>query len=303
MSDGYRRARLMTTSLLPYIRRGMRDLIASHPSDLIVSFHPLANTAMLRALGARRPPFLTVVTDLVSTHAMWYDQKVDLCLVPTEAARQRALQCGLDPARVEVVGLPVAEKFCRPTTDPRPLRSRLEWPRDLPAILLVGGGEGMGPLEDLALAIDRARLPATLVIVAGRNRALRERLENRAWYGRTLVYGFTRRMPDLMRAADVLVTKAGPGTLSEAFNAGLPLILYDCLPGQEEGNVTFVVSHQAGVWAPHIREVVGNLRLWLDDPRLRARVAAASLRLARPEAARRIARLIHHQLEPAARIK
>jgi 1,2-diacylglycerol 3-beta-galactosyltransferase len=301
LSDGYRRARLMTTSMLPYIRRGLRDLIASHPSDAIISFHPLANTAMLRMLGSRRPPFLTVVTDLVSTHAMWYDQKVDLCMVPTEAARQRALHCGLEPERVKVVGLPVAEKFCRPAEGRRGvLRSRLGWPRSQPVILLVGGGEGMGPLEELAGAIDRSNLPATLVIIAGRNRALQARLERREWQRPTRVYGFTREMPDLMRAADILVTKAGPGTLSEAFNAGLPLILYDCLPGQEEGNVTFVVSHRAGVWAPRRDDVVSILSLWLDDRQLRHRVAAASRKLARPQAARTIAHLIHKQLEPAA---
>ena len=67
-------------------------MVSRHPSDLIVSVHPLANTPVLQALGKHRPPYITVVTDLVSTHALWYDRRTDLCLVPTETARQRALE-------------------------------------------------------------------------------------------------------------------------------------------------------------------------------------------------------------------
>jgi 1,2-diacylglycerol 3-beta-galactosyltransferase len=71
-----------------------------------------------------------------------------------------------------------------------------------------------------------------------------------------MVYGFVQDMPDFMRAADVLITKAGPGTISEAFIAGLPMILYSRLPGQEDGNVGYVVDNGAGVWAPRPDAVV-----------------------------------------------
>jgi 1,2-diacylglycerol 3-beta-galactosyltransferase len=106
------------------------------------------------------------------------------------------------------------------------------------------------------------------------------------------VYGFVREMPDFMRSADVLVTKAGPGTISEALNAGLPLVLYNRLPGQEDGNVRFVLAEGVGVWAPTPVEIVAAIRHWLENPESRSRVSENCLRVARPKAAHQIAALI-----------
>jgi 1,2-diacylglycerol 3-beta-galactosyltransferase len=297
LSDGNRRARLITASAWPYIRPALRSLIAQHPSDLIVSVHPLSNGPVLRSLGPRRPPFVTIVTDLVTTHALWYHRQADLVIVPTEAARQRALLCGLDPGRVVVVGLPVADRFCRPPGDPQALRQELGWPADRPVVLLVGGGEGMGPLERTAYAVEAHCPSAALVVIAGRNQGLKARLEAHPWKIPARVYGFVREMPDFMRAADILITKAGPGTISEALIAGLPMILYSRLPGQEDGNISFVVSEGAGVWAPRSEQIVAALRYWIKFPHKRAEAAAACRRLARPEAARQIAHVLAESIE------
>jgi 1,2-diacylglycerol 3-beta-galactosyltransferase len=296
LSDGYRRSHLMTAGAWPYVRNRIRKLVQQHASDLVVSVHPLAISPVLKALGANRPPFITLVTDLVSTHALWYDRRTDLCLVPTQMARQRALEFGLRPDQVQVVGLPVADDFCHPAADKKLLRARLGWPEALPVILLVGGGEGMGPLGEISEAIAAAHLPVALAIITGRNKDLKAHLEARKWDGPTFIYGFMRNMPDLMRAADVLVTKAGPGTISEAFNAGLPLILYSRLPGQEDGNVTYVTARGAGVWAPKPEKVVATIKTWLKHPEERQKATEASKRLARPEAARVIARILAQEL-------
>jgi 1,2-diacylglycerol 3-beta-galactosyltransferase len=296
LSDGHHRARFITASAYPYIRNSIRALINRHPSNLIVSVHPLANAPIIRALGKQRPPFIIMVTDLVTTHALWYHRGADLCLVPTDTAYRRALKCGLKPTQLQVVGLPVADRFCRPEGNLLEKRVQLGWPLEHPIVLLVGGGEGMGPLEKTALSIAAARLPITLVIVAGRNKELKSRLEARQWPTPTLVYGFVREMPDFMRAADILVTKAGPGTISEAFIAGLPMILYSRLPGQEDGNVTYVTSNGAGIWAPRPDHIVPKLQEWLDNPDQRHKASDAARRLARPQAARMVAHILAAQL-------
>ena len=105
-------------------------------------------------------------------------------------------------------------------------------------------------LEKTAHAINEARLDAALVIITGRNRDLKYRLEQYDWNMPVSIYGFVRNMPDFMQASNVLVTKAGPGTISEACISGLPIILYSKVPGQEDGNVDYVVNEGAGVWAP-----------------------------------------------------
>jgi len=286
-SNGRRRARFIHDALWLYVRRAAHRIIDEHPADLIVSVHPVPNMAVTRAMTTKTP-YIIVVTDMVSTHAMWYDRRADLVIVPTEEARQRGLDLGLPAKQMEVVGLPVADRFCHSLGTRAELRKQLGWPADLPMILMVSGGEGMGPLGRTALAIDKANLPAGLAIVAGRNVKLRAKLEKHNWNMPTKIYGFVREMPLLMQASDVLVTKAGPGTISEAFIAGLPLILYSRMPGQEEGNVTYVIEQGAGVWAPDADQVVDTLSTWLKDPNLLAQISRNSKRLGRPNSSRRI---------------
>src|SRR5512135_2688230 len=85
-TDGRAQVRLMTGSLWPVMRAATRKLIRNHPADLLVTVHPLANAFALMALGSKHIPFFTVVTDLVTTHAFWFDGRADRILVPTELA-------------------------------------------------------------------------------------------------------------------------------------------------------------------------------------------------------------------------
>ena len=293
LSNGRRRTRLMTGSIWLYVRDAIRKLVADHPSDLIVALHPLILDPLMRALGDdRRPPFITVVTDLATTHAFWYHIKTDLCIVPTEEAFRRALKNKLSPEKVKVIGLPVANRFCQPVGDPAALRRQLGWPVDLPMVVLVGGGEGMGPLAEIAEALAQSGLKIGLAVVAGRNDKLKAKLEGREWPIPTFIYGFVRNMPDFMGAANVLLTKAGPGTVTEALNAGLPMILYSRLPGQEDGNVSFITDAGAGVWAPTTAEIVKALSNWIRNPEKRQEAAKICRSLAKPQAAREIAHIL-----------
>jgi 1,2-diacylglycerol 3-beta-galactosyltransferase len=295
-TDGRARARVITSTMWPLARYAAKALVRSHPADLIVTVHPFANTFALRALGKDRPPFINVVTDMVTTHALWFDKRADLILVPTDSARQRAIRYNMPPEKVRVVGLPVADKYCKPLGRKSALRKKLGWTLDKPIVLLVGGGEGMGPLAKIAREIDASGLDVGLVIVCGRNQRLKATLEAEAWENPTFIYGFTREMPDFMRAADFIVTKAGPGTIAEALNAQLPIILYSKVPGQEDGNVTFVEEEGAGVWAPTPQQVVRALTRWIMRPAERKQVIENCRRAGKPEAARVIARTIGDML-------
>jgi len=295
-TDGRARVRVLTTTMWPIARQAARSLIYSHPADLIVTVHPFANSFALRALGKDRPPFINVVTDMVTTHALWYDNRADLILVPTETARKRALKYNMPPEKVQVVGLPVADKYCQPLGRKSTLRKKLGWPLGKPIVLMVGGGEGMGPLAKTAQAIDSSGLDVGLVIVCGRNQRLKATLEAYKWENAVMIYGFTHDMPDFMRASDFIVTKAGPGTIAEALNAELPIILYSKLPGQEDGNVTFVEAEGAGVWAPTPQDVVRTLTRWISRPEERKKVIENCRRSGRPKAARTIAHIIGDKL-------
>ncbi|HEX9839941.1 MAG TPA: glycosyltransferase, partial [Anaerolineales bacterium] len=296
-TDGRARARVLTATMWPIARQAARALVRSHPADLIVTVHPWANTFALKALGTDRPPFINVVTDMVTTHALWYDNRADLILVPTETARRRAIKYKISPEKVRVVGLPVADQYCKPIGEKSTLQKKLGWPVDRPIVLMVGGGEGMGPLAKTAYAIDASGLDVGLIIVCGRNQRLKASLEAYHWDNPTMIYGFTHDMPDFMRASDFIVTKAGPGTIAEALNAELPIILYSKLPGQEDGNVTFVQEEGAGVWAPNPQDAVRALTRWISHPAERQKVVENCRRAGNPAAARTIAHIIGEKLE------
>jgi len=155
----------------------------------------------------------------------------------------------------------------------------------------------MGPVYETARAIARQSEKFGLALVAGRNQRLKARLEAATWEVPTFVYGFVTDMPELMQAASLLVTKAGPGTITEALNAGLPMVLYSHLPGQEEGNVDYVVEKGVGVWAPGPESAAAAVGRWLRRPEDIEKAAAVCEEIARPAAARHIAELIVGNLD------
>lgn len=292
LSNTPRRATMLSKSM--YLTNGhrLRRMARANPADVVVSVLSVITRPSMtayRSLG-KRPPFVSVVTDLVSTHMFWYDHRVERCLVPTRAAYERGLMCGLQPEQLRVTGLPVHPRFYFGLQDQADPRLELGLDATLPTILLVAGGEGMGPLYETARAINEKHLSCQLVIVAGRNAALKARLDSALWNQPTHIFGFVDNMPTFMKAADVLVTKAGPATICEAAMAGLPMILSDAIPGQETGNVDHVTEHGAGVYAPNPYAVAESVATWLREGEsgLRRRAEAAR-QIARPNAVWEIA--------------
>ncbi|HNT75982.1 MAG TPA: glycosyltransferase [Anaerolineae bacterium] len=274
-----------------YGRGALHRLLRQHPADVIVSFHAVPNYALTlarRHLGLSQP-LAVVVLDLLSAHAAWFTCDAELILTPTDAARARALRCGVPIDRVQVAGMPTRRAFMEAAAWPRAAaRAHLGLPQETPVILLVGGGDGLGPLAAVVKSLVARCPPAHLVVIAGRNQALATVL--RALPGPLQVEGFVSDMASWMRAADLLVTKAGPNTLAEAFIVGLPMVFYAAVPGQEAGNVAYVVERGAGLWAPRPEQAAEAVLSLLSRPQARAEMAARAASLARPEATEFIAR-------------
>jgi 1,2-diacylglycerol 3-beta-galactosyltransferase len=295
--DGATRIRIGASVMWRPMRSAMREMLVDHKADLYISFHPTYSYP----LTWLRIPSVFVFTDLVTNHALWCARGAKRYLVPTEAARARALRHHLPPDWVEVTGLPVHPRFLDPIDLPHALRLRLGLTPDKPVILLTGGGEGMGRVYDIAHAVGESGLDAELVIVTGRNRILREELEAADWPMPTRVLGFTRDMPDWMAAATVLITKSGSNTIAEALVRGLPLILFDCVPGQEEGNPQLIIEAGAGAYCPRPAQVVNTLRAWLSDPARVEQIAMNARALSNPKAAFNVARVIYRIAEERVR--
>jgi len=290
------RARLLIRAAWPIAQKTARDVLINHPTDLIVSFHPLYNYAMLWAKEKEdnNTPMATVVTDLATLHAMWCAPGMVRYIVPTEQAARLACDYGVSSEQVNVVGLPISRRFSELAGRPKPeVRRNLDLDPDLPTVLLMGGGQGLGKMYTAARALASIRLDFQLIIVAGRNPSLKLRLQMADWRIPVRIFGFTREVPALMAASDVLVTKAGPSTVAEALAMGLPMILSSYIPGQEDGNMEIVVQGKAGVYAPKPKQMVHTLREWLaPGSQALTEYAQAARKLGRPNAADDIADIL-----------
>ena len=291
LSDGRRRTRFLLRLAWPSMRRAMTRLLTDSPADVLVCVHSLENHFLgwaRRRLGLDTP-CVTLITDPVSAHAVWVSPDADRVLVGSEHARRKVVAMGIPAERVRTTGLPVDPRFTDHLLPPTDARGILGWDPGRPAVLLVGGGDGVGGLHRHARAIDQATTGIQIALVTGRNRRLLRRLQSASWRNPVHLYGFVdhaTEMSLLMSATDLLVTKAGPGTLHDAYIAGLPIILSGAIPSQEDGNVTQVLEGGAGVWAPHPELVADLVRSWLGRDRdVLERLAAGSRALARPGAA------------------
>jgi 1,2-diacylglycerol 3-beta-galactosyltransferase len=131
-----------------------------------------------------------------------------------------------------------------------------------------------------------------VVVVCGRNEKLRETFEQASWDVPVALPGFVDNLHELMAGADVLITKGGPGSIMEGCVAGLPILIYDRLPGQEVGNVRLVEARGIGHYVPDPLELTAALARWLEHPDEREQAARASRAAGTPDSALRIAREI-----------
>jgi 1,2-diacylglycerol 3-beta-galactosyltransferase len=286
---------------------GLAALIRRASPDLIVCLHPLLNHVVIQVLSDLdlRLPVLTVMTDLVTPHMSWIAPEIDGCIVPTEDARSICRQHGMPDSKIEVLGMPIDLEFGR-TKDRGALCRKLGFNPDMPIILLTGGGEGVGPLLQLTSAVWRSDLPLQVILVTGRHRRLRQQLERERqqlppWQQAACrILGFVPNMHELMGVADLVVTKAGPGTISEAIASRLPILLYGYVPGQEEGNVGYVCDQGIGRLADTPDRVISLLEECFFQPgsQLLQQMRSNMERLQNPSAALSIARAILGALPP-----
>lgn len=296
-TNGRRRYRALVRFCEPLYRERLRDLFLAYKPDVIVSVHPLLNHAALRAredAHLLQVPIVTVITDLGKVHESWLTPQADAVVVPAREVYDRAISRGVRPSRLRLLGHPIHPKFDDVEGSKTEIRAHLGLPKDEFIVLLMAGGEGGGKLLPTTLALLKAELRVHFVVVCGRNDALREKLQDLATpSGNLTVLGFSDKIPELMRASNLLVTKAGPGTLAEANAAQLPVIVYDYVPGQERGNVDFVRSNGIGeVAIGGSSEVVAAVRRLARNPQLLEHMRYNQELIAPMRSSRRIAALI-----------
>jgi UDP-N-acetylglucosamine:LPS N-acetylglucosamine transferase len=273
--------------LRPLLKDGLRRVLRQAQPDVVISTLPMVNGALAEVVAEFGARLEVVLTDWHRVHRLWVARGVDHYTAPTDSARQDCIAYGAPPEAVDVVGIPVRRAFSAPVS-PRPHEGF--------TILAMVGAEGSPrALENIA-RLARLDLNARMVVLCGRNDDLRHHVQRLPARMPIQALGFVENVAELMRSSDVLVTKAGGLTLAEAFCCQVPVVVHDVLAGQEAGNLEYVLRHKAVEYAAQpeaLAEVVASLHA---DPVWRAQLAERGRRLARPDAAERIARSVLQRL-------
>jgi processive 1,2-diacylglycerol beta-glucosyltransferase len=267
--------------------RALRRAIEARGPDTIICTHflPAELCAGWRRSGRLQVPLCTVVTDF-DPHFMWQHAGTDLYCVPTAEARRRLIQAGIDPALVEVTGIPIERGFAA-LPDRFSTAQRLNLDPKGPVVLIMGGGLGVGAMEAIARALLARPLGARIVFITGSNHALRRQLQamSRTW----IVRGFVNNMPDWLAVADIAISKAGGLAGSELLAAGVPTIIPRALTGHEARNADYLAATGAALLAGSAAEAIAQADRLLREPQQREAMRRAARRAARPNAAALIA--------------
>ncbi len=255
------------------------DLLECQDWDVIVNTHfmPAEIIASLRKRRKMRTPHMTVTTDF-ETHRLWVNQPCDHYTTATEEGAAYLHHWGIPSDDITVTGIPIHPVFAKPKQRP---------PNDRPMVLQSAGGFGVGPVELIFRRILDVKTPIELIVVAGRNAAVKKKLEaiTPPKHHRVKVLGFTDQMDELMAAADVVVSKPGGLTTSETLARGAAMCIVNPIPGQESRNSDYLLENGAAIKVNNLPTLTMKLGALLEDPARLQQLRDNARRIARPQAA------------------
>ena len=269
-------------------RKRFEKFVNDFDPDVVLCTHyePVdALNEMRRERKTKVPFVVSVVTDF-EAHALWMDADVDLYCVAAEETKARLVARGAADGNAVVTGIPISAKFAT-KVDAIAVRKAMGLRDDLPTLLVLSGGFGMGPVAKILTALDKVTHQFQTVVVCGRNEELRRDLAAQDRNHPTRVLGFASNMHELMTVADLILTKPGGLTSSEALALGKPLFILDPIPGQEAANSDFLLERGAAVKVNRVEDLPFRVEQLLGSTKLgeMAKAAKALGRLKSAEAA------------------
>jgi processive 1,2-diacylglycerol beta-glucosyltransferase len=276
------RVALEKLNMQPFLR-----LLKSERWDMVVNTHflPAEIIGSLRSSGQISVLQVTVTTDFM-THRLWVQEPCEHYFVATAESAVYLHSWGVHPERISVTGIPIHPVFCRRKGRSECIRSR-GLSGDRPIILLLSGGFGVGPIEQIFQAVLTVACPIEVVVVCGRNEELHRKLSllPAPPRHRVVVFGYTADIDELMAVADVVISKPGGLTSAEVLARGSVLAIVNPIPGQESRNSDYLLENGAAIKIGPVATLPFKVETLLNDPRRLARLKTNARRLGRPRAA------------------
>jgi processive 1,2-diacylglycerol beta-glucosyltransferase len=246
----------------------MLEILERINPKVVVSTYPFAAGIMskLKEQGLINVPVVTIITDYTD-HSYWLHPCTDQYVVGSEQVKDRLISLGVDPFKIKCTGIPIRQKFIN--TQPREiLASKYDLNSNKFTILVMGGGEGfIGKGISTFHAFETLSTPIQFIIICGRNKKLQKKLEEelRTTKHKVLIMGFCENVNELMAISDLMISKPGGVTTSEALAMELPLLIYNPLPGQEEDNADFLVKSGLAILAENEFDLIAKIHQMVHD--------------------------------------
>lgn len=285
--------KIMNLFVGPFYRPFYQLFLEKKP-DLLISTHPYWNY-ILEAYSKKydqKIKYLMVITDSISIHYSWLSEVVNYYFVPNQDTAEIITQQGVNPEKIKVFGFPVNPELGEPFNRNKFLND-LGLNPEVPTILFT---LGLGKIEKLLEVIKKlgnyVGLPGQIMVICGKYKRVYEELSKRRYYAPTRIFSWVEKMADYLRAADLIVTKAGGAIVMECLAAGKPIIITHITPGQEEGNAELIKKHGLGFIETNPEKIVQLIVKLVNSPEkikeLQNRVKNFSL----PNAAYQIAEFV-----------
>lgn len=285
---------LMDRGLTVMLFEVMRDLLIKYKPAAIVSTYPLYQAPLSAVFSIYRScvPLFTVVTDLATVHRIWFNDVSEKILVPTQLVADLALDNDIPSEKIAITGIPVNPQIALEQRGKEEIRFALGWEPKLTTIFAVGS-QRVEHLQDVIEVINHFGKPLQLAVAAGKDDDLYAELQAKEWHIPAQIYNFVDHMHLLMKASDLIVCKAGGLIVTESLACGLPMLIIDVIPGQETGNMEFVVDRGAGSYVQGPLETLETLyHLTQNDGALLREWSRNAELLGKPQAALDIAAMV-----------
>jgi len=237
-------------------------------------------------------PLVAVLTDYIP-HAYWVYDAVDYYITPSEEVSARLEKKGVAALKIRSYGIPIDFKFSQKLKS-EDIFNKLKLNPAKPVILIMGGGQGLGPIKTIVKSLEKSQQDIQELIVAGTNKKLFSALKRKIkHYSKEIrLFGFVQNIHELMHISKVIISKPGGVTTAEVLSMGLPMVIVKPIPGQEANNTNFLTQKQAAIKVDEPKEVYRVIDDLLKNKAKLERLKAAGLKIAKPGASTDIAKLI-----------
>ena len=269
-------------------------LFKRHDPDVVVCTQafPCGMVAHYKQKHHLKTTIIGVLTDF-SPHSFWINDGVDYYVVPSIEAKERFVNKGIPSDAIKVYGIPLRAKFST-QLDKKPIAHKLGLDPNIPTIVVMGGGQGLGPIKTIVKSLIKVKMDFQLIVLTGVNKKIINSLKRytRKSKKKILIYEFANNVDELMELAAVIITKPGGITTAECLAKGLPMIIVDPIPGQEMRNTDFLIKKGIGIRVDDTNDIGEEVELLLQSPERLAVMSKAAYENAKPYAALDIAKLI-----------